>query len=180
MACFRRKRTTKSDQKKSAGKRNIQFTDAAGIVRRLPGFSDKSATLELERGIMRLMSARASGMAPDSEMLRFIGGLPDAVRDKLTKWSILDARRSAAGKPLADLVDAWVKHMESREFSDQYRTESVARVRRILAGCQFLRLTDIDASKVENWLAERRRDDNMSASTSNSYLASGKAFFATS
>ena len=33
------------------GKWNVQFTDASGIVRRLTGFTDKSATVDLERGI---------------------------------------------------------------------------------------------------------------------------------
>ena len=172
-----RKRIVGDGKRKLTGKWNVQFTDASGIVRRLPGFTDKSATVELERGILRLVSARASGMAPDSEMLRFIEGLPEAIRDRLTEWGILDARRSAAGKPLANLIAAWAQHMETREFSRQHRSESAARVRRIFSDCRFLRVTDVDASKVENWLADRRRDDNMSARTSNSHLASAKAFF---
>ena len=176
MAVFKRRRAGESGKSVSSGKWTVQFTDASGIVRRLPGFTDKSATLEMERGIMRLVSARASGLAPDSEMVRFIEGLPGTARDKLTEWDVLDARRSAAGKPLADLIASWTKHMEARQLSDQYRTESVARVRRMFFDCRFLRVTDIDASKVENWLADRRRDDNMSASTSNSHLASAKAF----
>ncbi len=177
MSVFRRKRIAGDGKRKLTGKWNVQFTDASGIVRRLPGFTDKSATVELERGILRLVSARASGMAPDSEMLRFIEGLPDTIRDKLTDWNILDARRSAAGKPLADMIASWAKHMEAREFSRQYRTEAVSRVHRVFSDCQFLRVTDVDAAKVENWLADRRRDDNMSARTSNSHLASARAFF---
>lgn len=177
MAVFRRRHTGDNGKKMSSGKWSIQFTDAAGIVRRLPGFTDKAATLELERGIMRLVSARASGMAPDADMVRFNEGLPVTVRDKLTKWDILDAKRAAAGKPLKDLIEAWAKHMESRELSEQYREESVARTKRVFLGCRFLRLTDVDASKVENWLADRRRDDDMSAATSNSHLSSAKAFY---
>ncbi len=177
MAVFKRRRTGEKGKKIASGKWTVQITDAAGIVRRLPGFTDKSATLELERGILRLVSARASGMAPDSEMVRFIEGLPGAVRDKLTEWDILDARRSAAGKPLADLIASWMQHMKARQLSDQYRNESVARVRRIFSDCRFLRITDVDPTKVENWLADRRRADNMSASTANSHLASAKAFF---
>ncbi len=88
-----RKRIVGDGKRKLTGKWNVQFTDASGIVRRLPGFTDKSATVELERGILRLVSARASGMAPDSEMLRFIEGLPDTIRDKLTIFSTPDARR---------------------------------------------------------------------------------------
>ncbi len=177
MAIFKRRRTGEKGKTVSSGKWTVQFTDASGVVRRLPGFADKNATQELERGILRLVSARASGMAPDAEMLRFIEGLPNAIRDKLADWNILDAQRSAAGKQLTDLIASWAKHMEAREFSDQYRKEAVARVRRIFTDCRFLRVTDVDASKVENWLAERRRDDNMSAATSNSHLASVKAFF---
>ncbi len=177
MAVFKRRRRGEKGKSVASGKWTVQFTDAAGIVRRLPGFTDRYATLEMERGILRLVSARATGLAPDSEMVRFIEGLPGVVRDKLTEWDVLDARRSAAGKPLAELLTAWEKHMESRQLSEQYRSELAARVRRVFFGCRFLRITDVDASKVENWLADRRRDDNMSASTSNSHLASAKAFF---
>ncbi len=177
MSVFRRKRIAEDGKRKLTGKWNVQFTDVSGIVRRLPGFTDKRATEELERGILRLASAKASGMAPDPEMLRFIEGLPETIRDRLTDWGILDVRRSAMGKPLADLIAAWAKHMEARQFSKQHRKESVARVQRIFSGCRFLRVTDVDASKVENWLADHRRDDNMSARTSNSHLASAKAFF---
>jgi hypothetical protein len=155
-----------------AGKYTVEFTGPDGIVRRVGAFSDKRASEELERGILRLVALRSARAAPDSEAQRFIETCPPAIRGKLAEWGIVDSQRAAGGKRLSALVDAWARNMAARELAPQHRKEAESRVRRVFSACSFKSYSDIDAGKVENWLTARRHGDGMSFRTCNSHLAS--------
>ena len=79
MAVF--KPTVKAGEK--AGKYIVQFADAGGTVRRVPGFSSQAASRELERSLLKLTALRMAGAGPDAELTRQMESWPAALRERL-------------------------------------------------------------------------------------------------
>jgi len=87
-------------------------------------------------------------------------------------------------KSMAELIDAWDKHLRSKAPTDKHVRQTVSRVRKIMAGIGALTPKAISASAVEDWLAElRERGENFrgqvtgsSAQTSNHYLVAIRSF----
>ena len=78
--------------------------------------------------------------------------------------------------PLSEHLAGFRRHLESRNNSDRYIEEDIARTQKILDGCQFKRITDISASSVAAWLKDRRDAGDFVISTSNHYLTAFKGF----
>jgi hypothetical protein len=51
MSVFRRKYSGKDGKAKTVRKWSVDFRDHDGIMRRVPGFSDRAASVELERSL---------------------------------------------------------------------------------------------------------------------------------
>ena len=77
--------------------------------------------------------------------------------------------------PIADHVEAYLVHLEASEASAKHRSETRRRLVRILSGCGFRTLGDLDKEKAERWLVGRA-SERMSARTRNTYLSSLSAF----
>ena len=175
MGLIKRKRKNSKGVVVTDANWTIQFVDAAGIKRRLPAFPNKAAAAAMEQQIKRLVAIRQARGTLDAESNRFIENCPLAVREKLGAWGIIESERVAGGKRLVDHVAAWGEHLEARQCSGSHCTQAVARVTRMCSECRMVFWSDIDAGKVEGWLA-RSRKDGMGNRTSNSYLSSAKAF----
>ena len=52
----------------------------------------------------------------------------------------------------------------------------MSRVRRVVEGCGFLTLADMDGEKVVDWLNEFREEEDIGARTYNHYLQAADAF----
>ncbi len=70
------------------------------------------------------------------------------------------------GKPIAAHVDAYITSLEASGASRKHVAESRRVIDRVLKGCQFPTLADLERSVLEQWL-NRRRQANMSARTRN-------------
>ncbi len=127
----------------------IDFVDHDGRRRRVPGFTDKVATqqraAELERGVERRRS-----------------GLVDRFAEHLKR-------------PLADHVDEWGEALTAKGGTEQHSKLSANRVRRIVKACKFRLWSDVSASRVSRYLADRR-SEGLSAESSNHYLRAFKSF----
>ena len=175
MAIFKRKYTNKAGKNVEIQKWSVDFRDHDGIVRRVAAFTDRSASLELERHLKKLVSFRMAGVGPDAESSRFLESCPVEIRDHLAEWGIIAPERAAMGKALTGHIEAWGRHLEARQCSPSHCTQAVARVKKIFEGCRIVYWTDLRAEKVESWLGDFRRD-GVGNRTSNSYLSSAKAF----
>jgi integrase len=176
MSVFKRKRAEGGKRRVTESKiYYIDFFDHADIRRRLPAFTDKTASNEMERSIRRLVALRMTGGGPDAESSRFLEKCPPAIREKLGDWGIVDIDHAAGGRRLTDLLVGWARNLEARQCSPRHRAEAVARVRRILTECRAVFLNDLRAEKTEWWLVGERRK-GMGNRTSNMYLSSIKAF----
>jgi len=112
-------------------------------------YSDKMASQALE---MELLTKLERGMA----------GLTDP----------MDEHRK---RPLAEHLNAYEDHLANKENSTGYIEQTMQRCRAIAEGIKAAVIGDITASRVETWLADRRRN-GMSMATSNHYLRAIKSF----
>jgi len=130
----------------------IEYTDAAGHVRRAKGFRDKAATearaTELERGIER----QQAGI--------------------LTQRELDTSKALAAG--VAEHVKAYLEHLQAAGVSEWHLSESRRRLENIITACGFTKLADVAAEPVQRWL-NLRTTEGMGASTRNTYLRSLRA-----
>ncbi len=177
MSIFKRKYVGKGGKNKATNKFTIEFRDHENVERRITAFTDRAASLELERQLKRLVDLRLAGMEPDQDLNKFLESCPPEVRERLGVWGIITGQRAAAGRTLTEHIDGWEKHLKAKQSSDRHIAETVARVKKIFVECNFTYWSHIDAEKVQNWLADSR-ENGMSNRTSNSYLSSGKAFCA--
>ena len=58
----------------------VEFKDHRDVTRRIPAFSDKTASAELGRKLERLVARRVAGEQPDSAMSKWLETLPAKLR----------------------------------------------------------------------------------------------------
>lgn len=178
---FRVFRTTYKDRRgrtREVKKWYIEFRDHLERVRRLPAFESKSGSEELGRNLVKLVAYhKGSGGQTDPALMGWLGSLPRRTREKLVSIGLLDRERAAVGKLLADHLADWKQALTDRNNSLKHVRISHQRVCTLLEGCKCRTLADVQASRVENWLAQERRAGRLSIRTSNYYLRDSKSFF---
>jgi hypothetical protein len=90
MRVFKQKYRDRKNKLRETAKWYVEFKDHTETTRRLPGFTDKKIIQELGRRIEKLVAFRVLGNAPDPEMARWLESLPNELRGKLTKHSLLE------------------------------------------------------------------------------------------
>ena len=100
-------------------------------VRRVSGYTDKEATVQLAAELERKAERLHSGLGDPYE-----GG------------KVL---------PLKDHLQGFRRHLESKANSEKHVNQTCGRVERVLDGCRFRQWTDISPSSVLDWLADQAR-----------------------
>lgn len=128
----------------------IGYTDHTGKRRSRKGFTDKGSTERLAVQIEEEQRMIRAGLkAPE------MGVDPNA--------------------PLTDHLTDFETHLRNRDVSERQVQEVPRKVRRIIEGCGFERVRDIQATDVENYLG-LLRSEGMGKQTSNHYLRAAKQF----
>ncbi len=175
MAVFKRKYTSRDGKAATTQKYSLDFRDHEGVMRRIAAFTDKSASLELERHLKRLVSLRMAGIEPDAKLSRFLETCPAGIRENLGKWGVIAGERAAAGKSLAAHGEDWRLAMDAKGNSKRHISNFMANLKRLTVACDWRRLSDISASGVNLWLT-REKTANRSAASINHHLRAAKAF----
>lgn len=76
--------------------------------------------------------------------------------------------------PIEDHLAAFDRSMANN--TPKHRKLTMTRVRRVVEGCGFKALADMDGEKVVGWLNEAREEDDLGARTYNHYLQATDAF----
>ena len=127
------------------------YRDENGIVRRVPLATDKTASQTQLNNLVRNVERRMAGL--------------------------FDPFEEHQRHPLSMHIDEYEEFLASKGNSEQHINQTTARIRKLVAGCEFRSLTDIDAPKIVNWLAKQRKaSKRFSAQTSNFYLDCFKYF----
>ena len=175
MSVFKRRRAGKNGKSKADATWTVEFADHDGVTRRLPAFTDRTASVELERHLKRLVALRMAGAGPDAELSRFLEACPTAVRDKLGEWNIITSERAAAGKTLPTHIENWRLAMEAKGNSIRHIRNFLANLNHVAGDSGWKHLTDISAADMNRWIADRKAVGR-SAATINHHIRAGKAF----
>ena len=128
----------------------IKFKDRNGVWQRVPGYSDKGATVQLASELERKQQQIQSGLA--------------------------DPHESGKLRPLTEHLADFRQFLEDKENSTKHVMQTAKRVERIYLGCGFESWKDISPSAVVNWLALERERGTIGIKTSNYYQAALKEF----
>ncbi len=175
MSVFKRRRAGKNGKIKADATWTVEFTDHACVVRRVAAFTDKSASIELERQLKKLVALRMAGAEPDSELSRFLEACPDSVGDKLACWGIINGQRAAAGRGIDTHITDWRQELVARDNTPRHVKAFTSKITTIVRDCGWRLLTDIALADAQGWLSNRRQG-GMSAATCNVYIRAAKGF----
>jgi integrase len=127
----------------------VEYRDAADVLRKVPGYTDKQATEQLATELERRAAREAVGMTDPFEVHR--------------------------KRLLADHLGDFERALLAKGNTAGYVKLTIGRISALLTGCLFQRTGDLSAARVAEWLADRRKD-GMSVQTSNFYLSAVKGF----
>jgi integrase len=156
MALFKRVYTTINPKtgrkvKRRTAKWYGQYRDPAGHIHRVPLATDKVAAAQKLADLVKRAERGQAGVS--------------------------DPFEKHTGRLLADHLEEFRRHMESKGNTAAYVKETVAKVQAIIDGCGFRFIADVSASSVTEWLAAcRSGDEDMGIATSNHYLTAVKGF----
>ncbi len=160
---------------KKSKKWYLEFVDHLGTSRRLPGFPDRKLTAEMARKLERLASMRKLNQPPDSELTEWLESSPSKLKQKLADWGLLDHRSTAESLPLSNHLEDYRKHLLGKGDTKQHVSQTHARIKAAFDGCRFVFISDLDAGKLHDWLADQR-SNGMAVQTSNYYQTAAKGF----
>ncbi len=128
---------------------NVRFKDEHGRWKEVKGYTDKEATLSLERELTRRADRRRQG--------------------------IDDPFEDHARRPILDHLADFETSLASRRLDDKHVSGVVGRVRAVIEGCGFKRIGDVDPVRVEAYL-KGMQDRGLSVQTCNHHLSGIKQF----
>ena len=176
MRVFRRRWSDEKGRKRTSGKWSIGFKDHQGVERRLPAFTDRTATETLARRLKRLVALRAVGEGPDVELMQWLDGLPRPILDRLAEWGLVEPHRAGGARFIDEHVEEWEEALLARGNTEKYARQAMRRVKRLAAGCGFQLPRDTNGGRVESWLKEQVENGTFGVATRNHYLTAFKTF----
>ncbi len=126
-----------------------RYRDETGTEKRIPLASDKSAAQAMLNELVRKAERRAAGL-----------------EDPFDKQQ---------QRPLTEHLADFRRDLGNKGRTADYVNTTTQRVRDVLVGCKFIRINDISASRVQEFLAGLR-EQGRSIATANHYLRAAKMF----
>ncbi len=163
----------------------VELRDHRNIIRRLPAFTDKAASEALGRTLLKLVENKQSGEPLTVELSRWLEGQSDSTKATLARWGLIDQTKLTGSKTLAEHIADWKANLLARGNTRQHANLSAGRVERVAADCGFRFCSDISAAKVQQCLADYRKDTldakgnlerGLSIQSTNFYLVCAKSF----
>lgn len=127
----------------------IDYKTAEGTRKRVKGFKDKAATFQL-----------AANLEKEAEQAQI---------------GIIDKYKQHRKRPLMEHLADFKASLVNKGTTEKHACLVYNRARAIVESCGFVLFCDISASKVQRYLAERRRN-GLSIRSSNFYLQAAKQF----
>jgi integrase len=146
-----------SSYKRNKQKKNepylIQYKDEFGKRKTVTGFTDKGKTEELKAKLVAEARLRKTGLV-------------DARQERIA------AARQA---PIDEHLSAFEENLAGK--APRYLSMTVARIKNIIAGCDFSSLADIQCEAVQTYLRRRRKTEKrFGVATSNYYIVAFGSF----
>jgi len=128
----------------------IDYKAADGTRKRVKGFRDKAATAQLAAQLEREAELGRAGM--------------------------IDKYVEHRKRPLKDHLEDFKQALMDKGNTSKHALMTYRQAKTVVEGCRWAFVTDVSASSVENFLANKRRA-GLGKNTSNHYLQSVKQFF---
>jgi integrase len=138
----------KDGEVKKTSKWYLDFRDHLNRRHYLAGFRDKKVTWDLAGQIESLISYRVSGQSLPPELQRWLENVPDAMKNKFVKWSLVDAQRIEGGKLLTAHLNDWKKSIIATGSTEKQADQQYTRASRVFTESRFLFWKNIKASKL--------------------------------
>ena len=132
--------------KKKGEPYTIQYFDHLGKRKTVQGFTDKGLTEELAKKLEGEVRLRATGLV-------------DPAMDELAK---------ARNRPLNEILDQFEKSLV--DCTSKHLRLTMYRVKRVLNGCQFKTIGDVDGARIQEYLQQQRSQKRFGHRTYNHYL----------
>ncbi len=169
-------RDKQTGRKKFVRRWTVRFEDHLGRWVSLPAFTDRKASEAFGQKLERLAAIRAAGEQPDLGTNKWLEMLPSKLLERLVKFDLLPQQCLANGKTLEEHLIKWHKSVLAKGATRKHASMSLSRVRKIIETCGFRRYSEINAERVQEFLADLRQTHNASAQTANFYLVHFKSF----
>jgi len=152
---FKQKYTIRNEMGKIIRKQSkywyIDYKTADGTRKRVKGFKDKAATVQL-----------AAKLEKEAE---------------LAEAGVIDRFKEHRKRPLKEHLEDFENALLAKGNTVRHIRQTVTAVGKVFNGCNFVFWSDIQASKTQAYLADLRKDENkISARTFNFYLKAVKQF----
>jgi len=176
MSVFKPSYRDKAGRQKRVSKWWIETRDHQGIVRRVPGYTDKRQTEKLAEKIEKLVVCRQNNEPPDKELAAWLETVGEKLRARFAEFDLIDPRRAAAGKPLTEHLNDFAQSLKDDGDTRKQVQQTCFRIRRMFKEAGFRTWSDISAAKVKRCLAKLREQGGIGKQTSNYYLKALKHF----
>ncbi len=151
---FKRKRKVKLDNGKTVTRQSQKYytrlTDADEIKRTIPLFRDKTESQQKAAQLQKEI--------------------------KLAKAGVVDRYKEHRQRPLAEHLKDFKQYLLDKGDTKDYANLTHNRVKAILTGCKFTFISDVQPSRVQRYIAERKRE-RLRIKMCNYYLNAAKTFF---
>jgi len=138
------------------GKKNrpyyVQYTDHEGNRITAKAFTDRALSEQL-------------GAKLENEVMLRKRGMIDPAQERL-----LAIKQS----PIETHLEAYERSMSNT--TEKHRKLMMSRIRRVVEGCEFRKLSDLNGEAIEEWMKALRHEEDLGARTYNHYLQSVDAF----
>jgi len=164
----------RSGQRRTISKWYLDFFTPERVRHRLPLFFDKRACEGVARTIEECISCKVAGLTFETELQRKLDVLPTAILQKLSAFGLLGIQRVEGSKSLTEHIRDWENSFVASGCTKVYLQAIVPRARKVIEGCGFRAISDIDVVKTEAFLV-RLRDtgkNRISKATFNHYIRS--------
>ena len=132
----------------------FEYKDENGKKRMMKGFTDKALTEQL-------------AVKMETEVRLRTMGLVDPEQDR---------RKERRESPIAQQLTSFETHLERKKNSAKHISLTMGRIRRIVDGCEFEALGDLNAEEVEEFMGEIMEEDDLGHRTYNHYLQAMESF----
>lgn len=153
------------------------FANAAGQLCRVPLFKDRRASEEAGRKIGQLLDIKAAGDTLPPELSRWIEAQPPHMLERLVSAAVIDAKRTAASKPLTEHLAEWRDSLIAKGTTTKQADQVRSRAAAVFTNCGFVFWSDIVGSVVGDTLAKMQEGEGgISAQTYTFYVQAVKQF----
>ena len=177
MRVFRSTYRDRAGKKCKTSKWYVEFKDHLQLTRRFPALTDKRQSEALGRQVEKLAGCKMSGDPLSVDLMQWLESTPQKMRDRFVKIGLLDSTRVSSAKILKAHVQDYRESLKARDRTEQYVKETVRDINRVFDACGFVSWGDINANRIEKYLADLRDGGKgISARSSNAKLKAVKMF----